>query len=686
MKRVKFRNKLMFMGLSMVIFVSIVSTIVAFFVINNQNRDASNDLLNRSSNIIIDDLLEIREKLLSDSRQLATINNMASGIQYILENNRQFEEISMKQTYQAVVQNLYNSAVSEDIWKVGFYDTSGDIVAFSNIEDEGIFLGYTHRFPQLTFNVASLKPGMELKTGSWKHLSKLPGTVKEKFGSEIPRHEVVSFEKVDNYVCLVSYVPVVGELYSEETKEVEKKQIAFVTATRKLEKNFIDKISRLTGMKINIFTRAGLSLGHLGGYNTVQMEYIEQSKKKWDLEKQEILLNEIAIESNTYFQGVLPIYSNSNYVGSIAALYSKSIVKANTWQMIKLLALVSLGCILMIIPVTFLFSNMLTKPINRIIKILNENSDQVAAASGQISSASQSLAEGASEQASSLEETSSSLEEMASMTRQNADNATQADNLMKEANRTVENANSSMEQLTNSMKEISQSSAETQKIVKTIDEIAFQTNLLALNAAVEAARAGEAGAGFAVVADEVRNLAMRAADAAKNTSGLIEGTVKRIKDGSNLVITTNEAFTEVATSASKVGELVGEIAAASNEQAQGIEQVNKAVAEMDKMTQQNAANAEESAGASVQMKGQAEQMKGVVGELLSLIGSEEKSNGRVKIPYQENKLDRKNMDTKKHVGDQRRNTDKSEGSTNNKKEHIKPYKVIPMDDKDFKDF
>jgi len=108
-------------------------------------------------------------------------------------------------------------------------------------------------------------------------------------------------------------------------------------------------------MKINIFTRAGLSLGHLGGYNTVQMEYIEQSKKKWDLEKQEILLNEIAIESNTYFQGVLPIYSNSNYVGSIAALYSKSIVKANTWQMIKLLALVSLGCILMIIPVTFLF-------------------------------------------------------------------------------------------------------------------------------------------------------------------------------------------------------------------------------------------------------------------------------------------------------------------------------------------
>ena len=193
---------------------------------------------------------------------------------------------------------------------------------------------------------------------------------------------------------------------------------------------------------------------------------------------------------------------------------------------------------------------------------------------------------------------------------------------MKEANRTVEKANTSMAELTTSMEEISQASEETQKIIKTIDEIAFQTNLLALNAAVEAARAGEAGAGFAVVADEVRNLAMRAADAAGNTADLIEGTVKKIKDGSTLVATTNEAFTEVATSASKVGELVGEIAAASQEQAQGIEQVNKAVTEMDKVTQQTAANAEESASASGQMNDQAAQMKAVVGELVALVGGD----------------------------------------------------------------
>jgi methyl-accepting chemotaxis protein len=170
------------------------------------------------------------------------------------------------------------------------------------------------------------------------------------------------------------------------------------------------------------------------------------------------------------------------------------------------------------------------------------------------------------------------------------------------------------------MEEISKASEETSKIIKTIDEIAFQTNLLALNAAVEAARAGEAGAGFAVVADEVRNLALRAADAAKNTADLIEGTVKKVKDGGELVAKTSEAFTEVAKSSSKVGELVGEIAAASQEQSKGIDQVNVAVNQMDKITQQNAANAEESASASEEMNAQAEQMKGVVQELVAIVG------------------------------------------------------------------
>jgi methyl-accepting chemotaxis protein len=263
----------------------------------------------------------------------------------------------------------------------------------------------------------------------------------------------------------------------------------------------------------------------------------------------------------------------------------------------------------------------IVKPIKRAIVGLDDASEQVAAASGQVSSASQQLAEGSSQQAASLEETSSALEEITSMTKQNADNATQANRLMKDSSTIVQRANQTMADLTASMTEISKASEETQKIIKTIDEIAFQTNLLALNAAVEAARAGEAGAGFAVVADEVRNLAMRAAEAAKNTAALIEGTVKKVKEGNQLVERTNDDFHEVSVSVTKSGELVGEIAAASQEQAQGIGQVNTSVAEMDKVVQQNAANAEESAAASEEMNAQAEQMKEYVGDLVKLVGA-----------------------------------------------------------------
>ena len=325
----------------------------------------------------------------------------------------------------------------------------------------------------------------------------------------------------------------------------------------------------------------------------------------------------------------------------------------------------------------------ITAPLEKAIYVLRELSSQVDVTSLQMSSASQSLADKSSDQAASIQQTSSSLEEMSSMTKQNANNAGQADHLMRDAMQVVSKTNASMNALKGSIEDISKASEETFRIIKTIDEIAFQTNLLALNAAVEAARAGEAGAGFAVVADEVRNLAMRSADAAKNTSDLIEGTVKKIREGATIVSKAGEAFSEVSGISSKVGELVGEIAASSTEQAQGIEQANKAAAEMDRVTQQNAASAQESASASEEMRAWTSQVGGVVEELMILVGG--KGSG-------EKNRTQHGAGEKQAIRAHRPRTATPVKQPNDKKfgsydsGEVRPDQLIPLDDDDFTDF
>jgi methyl-accepting chemotaxis protein len=248
--------------------------------------------------------------------------------------------------------------------------------------------------------------------------------------------------------------------------------------------------------------------------------------------------------------------------------------------------------------------------------------------------------------------------------------------MMAEVKEIVGKVNKNMGDMAAAIEKINSSSHETDKIVKTIDEIAFQTNLLALNAAVEAARAGEAGAGFAVVADEVRNLALRAADAAKNTAKLIGDTIKAVKEGNDITLATQASFKENMEISSKVSALVEEIAEASGEQTEGIEQVNNAVAEMDKLTQQNASGAEESASVAQEMNSQAENMKSFVQDLMELVHGNGRTYGQTiagKIPQAEG---------------QEEGPPKPAGETMRAREsrQFTPEKIIPMNGEGFKDF
>jgi Methyl-accepting chemotaxis protein len=288
---------------------------------------------------------------------------------------------------------------------------------------------------------------------------------------------------------------------------------------------------------------------------------------------------------------------------------------------------VSLGVILAVAIVSRL-NRTLTTSINS----LRERSEDVSRIASQLASGADELASGATEQASSLEETSSALEQMASMTRQNADNAEQTKQTTSNTLDLITKGSQTVGGVIGAMREIDTSSEKISDIIKTIEEIAFQTNLLALNAAVEAARAGDAGKGFAVVADEVRSLAIRSSEAAKMTSELIQGSVEKVQTGSVQVKDLSESFDQIQSESRNVGRLVDEISSATREQALGVDQVNTAVAQMDKVTQSNAATAEESAAAANDLSEQSLSLNELVNGLARVVyGVDLRTKGVEKI-------------------------------------------------------
>lgn len=270
--------------------------------------------------------------------------------------------------------------------------------------------------------------------------------------------------------------------------------------------------------------------------------------------------------------------------------------------------------------------NQLVDDISDIIHSIKNASDNVTSAAGEISSSSQALAQGSTEQASSIEQLSATISEIYDKVKVNANNAASANQLANDASGIAVRSNDQMKQMMQAMTEISKSSNQIGNIIKAIEDIAFQTNILALNAAVEAARAGAAGKGFAVVADEVRNLAAKSAEAAKNTTALIENSIAMVGNGTKIAGATAESLSSLFETTQKSAELISMISQASNEQDIAISQITQGVDQISSVVQTNTATAEESAATSEELNQQAQNLK----ELIAYFDKDEKISGQKK--------------------------------------------------------
>ena len=616
------RNKLICGAIIITVVIVLSLTTVVSFIIRKQSLEASEKILNTSFTVIVDDLGTCREKLMAVTHQMAGGNDMGSALKFVAEYKGKKDNATSQYTRERIANTVHTIFQANQMWKVMIYDLDGDLVAFSVAGEEASGYGYTAGFPKPHLEVGGQEGAdAETSANSWVSRQSFPD-ISMHMAGKVPETERFVFERVGSFFSLVSYVPVMGTRYNKEKEDLESVIMGVAVGVQRLDAAFARRISNLTGTGINVFLGNTLSIGAVDTYAELDTETIEPVtvSATEQLGLSHVIHGEVQVGDSGYFQALLPFFNDGKYVGAVAALHSKAVSRSYTFQMIAMLLLVSLGCLVLIIPVAFLFSNSLARPINQIIAGAGEAADQVMISSGDVLQASRSLSDGVSGLAASIEESSASLEEMASMTARNAQNAGETNALVHSSSKSVAAATASMDELTTSMEEISAAGKETSRIIKTIDAIAFQTNLLALNAAVEAARAGEAGAGFAVVADEVRNLAMRTAQAARSTAALIEGSVKKVAGGVALVTQTNADFEEIVASSGKIRKLVDEITTASGEQAQGIEQINKAVAEMDKVVQQNASGAEKSALASREMATQSERMTAIVEDLAVIVG------------------------------------------------------------------
>ncbi len=615
------KNKIIFGAIGMLLLVMLFSMVGVSVIITKQNSKASNDLLTKSMNIIIDDLAKRKAKLLSDSSQTVNMDAMGSKLEYVVKNRTVFDYSMLRDQYVQMTKSIYLSGRSGNLWKSAIYDSSGNVISFFLNDRQNIDIGFIYNKDMI--EKASLGPGEALTRDSWKKANALPKGVDGKFHGQKHTKASVGFETIDHFLCLVAYVPILGTVYDINTGKKISKSFGILKTIQRIDDTFIQRISHLVGTPIDIFLKGGSRIGNLLQYKDFKHDMFKAKNAGWRLDKKNVRYSEINIDKDGYFQSVLPICSGSDYIGAIVALYSKDTARANTWQMVQLLTIVFMGCILLILPGAFFFSNSVTKPILKVIAglkdvtdgngdltkrlevkgsmevlelvncfntfmeklqemiraiagnadnlntssydlsgISNQMSDSAAKVSGKsnnVASSSEKMGSDMNSVAAAMEQASSNISMVVMATDEITGTINEIAQNSEKARVITGEAVTQAQNTSTHVGELGQAAQEISKVTEVITEISEQTNLLALNATIEAARASEAGKGCAVVATEIKELAKQTADATQQIRVRIEG----VQTSTTRTVTEIEQILNVIND---INEIVTTIATAVEEQ------------------------------------------------------------------------------------------------------------------------
>ncbi len=659
MHRTKLKLKMILGSLTMVVLVALVSAVVVAVVVNRQYRRAAQRDIAQAIDIARDELVGLQAKLAADTVQIATINTMGSKVKFLAKYKSIPPNDSTENVYREIATDLFHIGAMSNLWQAAVYDAEGDVIAFCARLEEGLFrLAYAADRSKGTYRVAALNSGKQDEKPQWQETADLTGLpIQLKYGNAPGSGAKVGFKAVEAKLCLTAATPVVSDQINRETGDIEKKQFGWAVAIRSLDSAFVARISRWTGMQINLFGPTALSVGTLAAYTTPADISAAGTDPSWALASAAVEMGEMDLAAESYLQGMLPLYDDGRRVGALAALESKSLIQANTWQLIKLLFLVSLGCILAVLPATAFLANSLVKPILQVVARLkdiaqgegdltsrlvvksrdeigelaqwfnafiaklqemmggiSDNARRIENSSSDFSSLSEQMSGGAAQISTNIngiaaatEEMSASISSVAGAMEQTASNVNIMAASVEEMNSTIQeiaknsetarritnDAVSKVQRSSERVGDLGTAAQDITKVTETITSISEQTNLLALNATIEAARAGDAGKGFAVVANEIKELA-------KQTAGATLDIKKRIEGIQGVSRETVTDIGDILKTIQDVDEVVGTIAASVEEQsvtakeiAQNISQAAGGIQEVNTNLNNSSATAQE---------------------------------------------------------------------------------------------